>query len=134
MLFRSDTDGEKFGYYLDSEVIERYKDYESKTGTYYTSFHFNLQSNGRLQQPMKFDIKHLIGGGYVLYGKSDWYLILLGDIRLSKENKKNKSSCFQNEDQFDYNGNENALCGKTNSWKNDGKNFTPKRILVIQMK
>jgi hypothetical protein len=44
-------------------------------------------------------------------------------------NEKNKTFCFQNEDNYDYHGIKNALCGKTNPTY-----FTPKRILVIQMK
>ena len=54
-------------------------------------------------------------------------MILLGDIELLKENYKNKSRCDQNENEFNYHGIKNALRGKT-GW------FTPKRILVIQMK
>ena len=65
--------------------------------------------------------------GYCLYKKSDGFLISLGDILLRKENYKNQSCCFQDEYRFDYHGIENALCGK--DWT-----FTPKRILVIQMK
>ena len=42
-----------------------------------------------------------------------------------KENDKNGSSCNQHENYFNYHGIENALCGKDE--------FTPKRILVIQM-
>ena len=40
-------------------------------------------------------------------------------------------------EKFDYYGIENALCGKTTNEHNnpsEGKCFTPKRILVIQMK
>ena len=61
------------------------------------------------------------------------HLIKLGEIVLEKENTKNESYCsYQNEynDKFDYHGIENALCGKTE----DNNPFTPKRILVIQMK
>ena len=66
-----------------------------------------------------------------IYGKkSSSRLIDLGDIRLYKENEKNESHCWQNERYFNYHGIENALCGKTGE---DGF-FTPKRILVIQMK
>ena len=60
-------------------------------------------------------------------------LIILGDIYWSKENWKNNSLCEQNEDRFDYHGIEKALCGKEPiaiGWMF----FTPKRILVIQMK
>ena len=125
-----EEDGEKFGYYLNTEVIGDYDYWQEWMETDYKSFHFNLQSNGRLPQPMKFEIKDLKFGGYHLYEKSDWDLIQLGDIWLKKENYKNYSCCYQNEWRFDYHGIEKALCGKTNCWNP----FTPKRILVIQMK
>ena len=92
------------------------------------SFEFNLYSNGRLKQPMKFEIKDLKWGGYCLFEKSSSWLIGLGEIELFKENWKNQSRCYQFDDQFDYHGIKNAFCRKT-----DDK-FTPKRILVIQMK
>ena len=88
-----DSDGEKFGYYLNTEVVKSYE-YDIKTDK--KSFEFNLESNGRLEQPMKFEIKHLIYGGYGLYKKSDDYLIRLGDIVLQKQNWKNESWCYQN--------------------------------------
>ena len=54
-------------------------------------------------------------------------------MNINKENKKNGSRCLQNENTFNYHGIQNALCGKTgHSW--GGENFTPNRILVIQMK
>ena len=55
-------------------------------------------------------------------------LITLGDIELKKEDKKFKSICHQNKNRFDYHGIENALSGKS-----ERENFTPKRIIVIQM-
>ena len=58
--------------------------------------------------------------------KYDDRLILLGDIVLAKENWKNQSFCYQDEDHFDYHGIDFALCGKIG--------WIPKRILVIQMK
>jgi hypothetical protein len=81
---------------------------------------------------MKFEIKELKDGGYWLWEKSDQYnhLIRLGDICLYKENKKNDSCCLQGERYFNYHGIKKALCGKT-YW--DGGNFSPKRILIIQM-
>ena len=68
------------------------------------------------------------------YGKQDTRLIRLGDICLYKEEQKQKSYC---NDYYKYcYGNyyriQSALCGKTGSEKN-GKKFTPKRILIIQM-
>ena len=101
-----DTDGEKFGYYLNTEVIE---DYEYVIRTDNKSFHFNLESHGRLPHPMKFEIKDLKEGGYMLWGKSDSLLIYLGDIVLYKENQKNESNCEQNEEDFDYHGIKKAL-------------------------
>ena len=50
---------------------------------------------------------------------------------------KEYNNNFQNEWKFDYHGIEKALCGKTAYWEEDellGEFFTPKRILVIQMK
>ena len=126
-----DKDGEKFGYYLNTEVIEdyywEYGDQPIKTDK--KSFEFNLESNGRLPHPMKFEIKDLQKGGYYLYEKSENHFISLGNIYLYKENNKNSSCCYQFEHEFDYHGIENALCGKIYPYR-----FTPKRILVIQMK
>ena len=60
----------------------------------------------------------------------------MGDIVLMKENYKNESFCTEIEDRFYYHGARKPLCGKIcvfgNGWK--GEHFTPKRILVIQMK
>ncbi|EMD45431.1 Hypothetical protein EHI5A_223580 [Entamoeba histolytica KU27] len=47
-----------------------------------------------------------------------------GNILVFKENDKIKSYCNQN--SYEYNGIENALCGKYY--------FTPKRIIAIEMK
>ena len=72
---------------------------------------------------------------YYLFEKSHKYLIWLGNIWLRKENCKNKSYCYQDEDRFDYHGIKNALCGKTYYYDFGSKGqFTPQRILVIQMK
>ena len=65
-----DEDGEIFGYYLNTQVVEKYYDCQETDDK---SFHFNLQSNGRLKQPMKFEIKDLKKGGYYLYEKSEKY-------------------------------------------------------------
>ena len=93
------------------------------------SFHFNLNSTKRLSQPMKFDIKNMKKGGYVLYGNSEKGLISIGNIGLEKENYGNTSSCCQNEKDFDYKGIKKALCGK-NGYE---ETFILKRFIVIQM-
>ena len=85
---------------------------------------------------MKFEIKDLEEGGYWLYEKSDDTLIVVGDIVLYKERKKNQSNYYQNENKFNYHGIKNALCGETKNSKKGyvfGKTFSPKRIQVIQM-
>ena len=126
-----DEDGEKFGYYLNTQIEEEYylpKETDNK------SFQFNIQSNGRLEKSIKCKIKDTEYGGYYLFDKSDEYeqLIIIGDITLFKESLKNQSYCEQHEDYFNYHGIENALCGKQPN--DDGKmKFTPKRIVVIQM-
>ena len=92
---------------------------------------FHLQSKRRRTEPKKFEIKHLEYGGILLHDKSLVELIYLGDIYLNKENDKSRSCCWQTENSFNYHGIEKALCGKINEY--NGK-FTPKRIVVIQMK
>ena len=81
---------------------------------------------------MKFEIIDLKKGGYYLFEKSNNGLIGLGDIGLRKENKKNRSHCYQSENKFNYHGIRKALCKKT-IYFGGGEYFTPKRILVIQM-
>ena len=127
-----DEDEEIFGYYLNTQVVEKYNQNQSTDSK---SFLFNLQSNNnRLQSPMKFEIKDLEYGGITLHTKLNQFdLINLGDIYLYKEARKNKSYCNQTEDRFDYHGIEKAVCGKQKSGRK-GEHFKPKRILVIQMK
>ena len=123
-----DIDNEIFGSYCETEISQTYVEWQQTDDK---SFQFNLQSkNNRLDKPMKFEIKDLKDGGIKLYEKSYDDLIELGNIYLNKENSKNQSYCYQNENNFNYHGIENAVCGKT--WINGGC-FTPKRILVIQM-
>ena len=118
---------EIFGYYFNTEIVE---DYNHRQETDSKTFHLNLQSkNNRLKQPMKFEIKDLEEGGIWLCKQSNEELIWLGDLYLYKENNKNESYCFQDKGRFNYHGIEKALCGKGNY-----EEFTPKRIIAIQMK
>ena len=112
---------------MNTEVIEKYNKWIETDNK---SFEFNLESNGRLEYPMKFEIQNLKWGGYQLWNKSTDILIDLGNILIYKENMKNSSHCVQREDRFDYHGIEKALSGKIYS----RFPFTLKRILVIQMK
>ena len=124
-----DDRGEKFGYYLNCEISDNYVDWSCSDDK---SFLFNLESNGRLPQPMKFEIKNP-KQGYVRYKNKYYRFMTLGDIRLMKNIKKEQSYCRQDNEAVDYHGIENALCGRTTT-DNEKHNFTPKRILVIQMK
>ncbi|EMS13692.1 hypothetical protein KM1_119010 [Entamoeba histolytica HM-3:IMSS] len=79
-----------------------------------------------MKRMMKFDIEQP-EYAFILYGQSrNSWLCKFGsnDIWVFKENNKGQSSCRQS--SFEYKGIENALCG--------GDKFTPKRIVVIQMK
>ncbi|BFU26130.1 predicted protein [Entamoeba histolytica] len=125
IIIIEDEEGNKFGGYVDSKInkVDKWI-YDSK------SFLFSLESNGRIKGMMKFDIKHP-EFAFCLYNQSHDYLFefgfgLLGlcDIRVYKENNKTKSWCYQF--SFEYEGIENALCGN--------HDFTPKRIIVVQMK
>ena len=118
---------EKFGYYLNTIVEQQF---EKRQQTDSKSFHFNLQSNyNRLSGPTKFEIKDLKYGGFELYDKSSEKLIILGDIWLKKQNKKDFSYCNDTH-SFDYKISK-ALCGLTRG-RNSGF-FKPRRIQVIQM-
>ena len=69
-----DEDGEKFGSYLNTKIVEKYYQYQETDNK---SFHFNLQSNGRLPKPMKFEIKNLIYGTSLVV----WWLRICSPIQ-----------------------------------------------------
>ncbi|BFU24127.1 predicted protein [Entamoeba histolytica] len=123
IIIIEDTKGNKFGGYVNSKIdkCSHYID-DSK------SFVFSLESNGRMKGMMKFDIKQPQYAFY-LNNKYDNYLFSFGldDIFVYKENDKTQSHCYQH--SFEYEGISNALCGKQLP-----NNFTPKRIIVIEMK
>ena len=129
-----DSIGEKFGYYLNTEISEKCEEWISTDNK---SFHFNLQSNGRLLKPMKFEVEDTLYGGIKKYTKDKpKLLIYLGNIVLYKENDKELSKCFQINSRFNYHGIQNALRGKISESKEKnwiGGDFLPKRIRVIQM-
>ena len=128
MFLLENEDGEKDGYYLNTMVIEKYTE---RVSTDIVSFHFNLESKGRLSEPMKFEIKDINEGGYVLYDEKEYRFVNLGNIALYKDNWKGQSTCWQNNTRFDYKGIDRALCGKEyNTYK---EYIKPKRILVIRM-
>ncbi|BFU18090.1 predicted protein [Entamoeba histolytica] len=127
ILFDSDKDnedGNRFGGYVNSKIdkVDEWI-YDSN------SFLFSLESKGRMKRMMKFDIKDK-RYAFILYNKSDDGLFMFGngaDIYVYKENDKTQSYCYQH--SFEYKGISKALCGKQHP-----ERFTPKRIIVIEMK
>ena len=128
-----DTDEEKFGYYLNTIVI--YNKYKNEV-TDLKTFHFNLQSkNNRLKQPMKFEIEDIEDGGYELSENNSCFLILIGDICLFKEKRKNDCYCLDENESFNFKKIEKALCGKVENFDSSlNETFILKRLIVIQMK
>ena len=108
------------------------KTLNSRSKTNKGSFQFNLESNGRMQTPMKFEIRNVQEGGYTLHEQNDHPLISFGDIWLKKENCKTESCCYENPQLFDYHRIDRALCGKPWS-KGKVAHVNPLRITVIQM-
>ena len=129
---------EKFGYYLNTAVIEDY------TETDYKTFEFNLESHGRLGCPMKFEIMDINETStYELFSNGDESLITLGELKLKKEDMKNQCFCSmdyicETEGAFDYMDFEQESddgIGVTNVlYANQPGFFTLKRLIVIQMK
>ncbi|BFU19004.1 predicted protein [Entamoeba histolytica] len=135
IIIIEDSDGNKFGGYVNSKIDEVDDDINDSN-----SFLFSLESNGRMERMMKFDIKEP-RNAFILYNQSHDCLFSFGygifvfgleivcgwDIRVYKENYKTESHCKQS--SFEYKGIRNALCGKEHP-----KRFTPERIIVIKMK
>ncbi|BFU23980.1 TLD, putative [Entamoeba histolytica] len=122
IIIIEDEDGNKFGGYVNSKIGTGEWIYDSK------SFVFSLETKERMKGMKKFDIKQP-QDAFCLYNQSHDILFMfgLGDIRVYKENDKTQSYCSQF--SFEYEGISNALCGKQYS-----NRFTPKRIIVIEMK
>ena len=78
---------------------------------------------------MKFDVLDCECGLYLLESNSKWLFVIGDDISIKK---KGVSGSFINETSFNYEGMKNVLIGKTSS--NEYGYFTPKHIVVIQMK
>ena len=142
--------GEKIGYYLDTKVeINSYKE----TETNMKSFQFNLKSNEKLFQPMKFEIKDPEKGGYCLCEKNEEELMYLGTILLTKNDSLLSSYRWINQNYFNFNNTNKYLLGKRSTFQTlnikdvwDGKgynnyvntlrkdNINSPKIFVIQMK
>ena len=122
IIIIEDTNGNIFGGYVN-EKIDKVDKYINDP----KSFLFSLESKGRIQGMMKFDIKQQQHAFY-LYNQLSNCLFGFGyDIYIGKENNKIYSCCKQS--SYEYKGITNALCGKQYP-----EFFTPQRIIVIEMK
>ncbi|BFU25622.1 trichohyalin, putative [Entamoeba histolytica] len=122
IIMIEDEEGNKFGGYVN-EKINKVDGYINDS----KSFVFSLNSNGRMKGMKKFDIKQP-RYAFCLNSQTDDCLFQFGfDIVVCKQNYKTESYCKQH--SFEYEGISNALCGKQLP-----KYFTPKRIIVIEMK
>ena len=114
-----DDDGNKFGEYLHAKVTG-WRSWVDDDKT----FLFSLKSNGRLDGMIKFEIKD---NQHTFYLWDDYDLFYIGntDIRIYKSSRKSSSNS-QSTSTFDYHGLSNPLRGTSSE-------FTPKRIVVIQL-
>ena len=127
----TESSGEKFGYYLSTPITHYMSAKVGKHETNSQSFLFNIESKGRLQSPMKFEILD-IKSPYSLYKKQSDHLITLGgyeQIKLYKKNMRENCRCNQYNKVFDYHGIKTAVSGR-----NPKNPFILIRLVVYQMK
>ena len=144
-----DDEGNLFGGFISAK-IDSYAKFDKKWQTKITdqnAFVFSLESNGRIEKPMKFEIKKP-NDAFFCHVKSDNDLLSIGrDIHIYK--KGNRTKCYCRQTTFDYHGINDALCGKTCLFginakvfhrslqtigvSSFGKGFNLERLLVIQM-
>ena len=124
-----DEDCELFGYYLENHLCE----WKESQSSGMKSFHFNLRSNGRLNKPMKFEPINEITNLYKTCSDDSNDLIVLGDMRLCKQQRKQLCEVLIYGEDFNYHDISKALCGKE-SCMFDAECFTLRRLIVIQMK
>ena len=120
LLYIEDTNGEKFGYYVDNEDKDK-------------TFHFNLYSNGRMKKPMKYDLIDESGAIYRVERSSATSCNRYGDImfHMTFFEGTSYSDRVVYSENFDYQNMNNAL--------NDMKkgriywNFNSQRVVFIEM-
>ena len=123
-----DSEKNIFGYFQSKQFEEIYNTWIPSDDK---SFVFSLQSNNRIEYPIKCEILNTTNG-YKLFDESDNRLIAFGSnaILLRKYEMRKQSYCDQKNDLFNYHNISSVLIGKEYpNWL-----FKPKRILVIQMK
>ena len=118
-----DENNNKFGGYINEKIDKTGWSWESNISDP-NAFLFSLKSNGRINGMMKFEIHHS-SKTFMLSDRSNWLFCFGGgeDLEIWNQSQKASSHCYQL--SYDYHGIPNALCG--------GRNFIPKRFVVIQM-
>ena len=125
LLIETD-DGEIFGFYRNSI---HYSDV----------FAFNLESNGRLPKPIKFEINSPKNYQMSINNNSEEKLFYHLSIAMFKKEYKNKSYCYLDCSYYiQSNPNLNQMYGKESKSKRDEFNekiveFNPIRFFVIQL-
>ena len=133
-IFIEDEENNQFGIIIKSP-IKYYTYFENEIQKGYSNVDnemilFSLQSNGRSDIPMSFEIQEdKIGNAFWLFPKEEERLFVVGgcDISIGKENSKDKCWCYQY--SFHYHSMKQILVGK----EGPQNPFTVKRILVFQM-
>ena len=129
-----DTENNKFGCFV-SERFKRYdKCYEYDTYDDY-AFIFTLKNNGRIKEGngmMKFNITDPEHAFHLSFEDSEWlFWVGADDITVMK---KGIEGSHINQKSFDFQGKQNVLIGRTGTDEDGKGNFTPKRVVAIQMK
>ena len=124
-----DDKNNKFGCFVSS-TIEKYRAevYDEN------AFVFSLKNNGRIEEGngmMKFNIS-LPYDGFCLCQKDEEYLFWIGDPDIFIMKYEYEGS-YLSQRSFDYKGMEDVLIGRTGRYFGDDGDFTPKRIVVMQM-
>ena len=85
-----DEEGEKFGYYLNDEIItdNQFKQWIHVDNN---SFQFDFNKNQRNKYPMKYECIDDEFKGYMVFDNYNNGLIYLGNISLEKENSEKSS-------------------------------------------
>ena len=129
-----DWNNEMFGGFITNQISDQCC---TKIKMEEKSFMFNLESQGRLQGPMKFEIK---SESEAYYRMSDSYDMLfhIGDLAIFDDSHGCRNSqVIENSDNFDYHGIESALRKKDMAYRYGQekveKTFKVTRTRVIQM-
>ena len=114
--------GEKFGFYLHSEISWNFHTMKP----HQKSFHFNFNNCDNL---LKFEIRKL-KYEYILFPNESDELIQIGDIILYKKHKYDQCECISiHWNNFYYHDIKRTLCTSIGYG-----NFNLKRLLIIEMK